>query len=136
MLSEYFAECGWLENAHKKLMVYDGWGPFMAYQAVVDMRFTEILRDAEDVTTWAAAGPGTLRGLNRLLGRPIKQAMGQTEARDHIVDLWPQLVEETRVKMDLSDVPNVLCETDKYLRTINGEGTPKVKYVPSKEPMP
>ena len=43
----------------------------MAYQAVVDMRFTALLADAPDVATWAAAGPGTMRGLNRLHGRPV-----------------------------------------------------------------
>lgn len=136
VLTEFFNECGWLEQAHKKLMTYDGWGPFLAYQAVVDMRFTPLLDNAGDITSWAAAGPGTLRGLNRLLGRPIKQSMSQAEARDHIVDLWPQLMNETGVTMDLTDVPNVLCETDKYLRAINGEGTPKQIYKPSKEPMP
>jgi hypothetical protein len=36
---------------------------------------------------------------------------------------------ETGVPMDFSDVPNILCETDKYLRVKNGEGKPRALYV-------
>jgi hypothetical protein len=36
---------------------------------------------------------------------------------------------ETGVDMDFSDVPNILCETDKYLRVKNGEGKPRALYV-------
>jgi hypothetical protein len=31
-----------------------------------------------------------------------------------------------------SDVPNILCETDKYLRVKNGEGKPRALYVPGR----
>jgi hypothetical protein len=37
--------------------------------------------------------------------------------------------DHTRVEMDFSDVPNILCETDKYLRVKNGEGKPRALYV-------
>ena len=30
--------------------------------------------------------------------------------------------------MDFSDVPNILCETDKYLRAKLSEGKPKASY--------
>jgi hypothetical protein len=36
---------------------------------------------------------------------------------------------ETGVDMDFSDVPNILCETDKYLRVQRGEGKPRALYV-------
>ena len=31
--------------------------------------------------------------------------------------------------MDFSDVPNILCETDKYQRVALGEGKPRALYV-------
>ena len=53
-------------------MKTDGLGTFLAYQALVDATYTPLLGDAPDVNTWCAAGPGTLAGLNRLHGRPVK----------------------------------------------------------------
>lgn len=35
---------------------------------------------------------------------------------------------ETGVVMDFSDVPNILCETDKYLRVQLGQGRPRTRY--------
>lgn len=106
-----------------------GWGPFMAYQAVVDMRFTPLLSGAGDVATWAAAGPGTLRGLNRVHGRPVGAPLSQGRALEEMLALYTVAERETGVAMDFSDVPNALCETDKYLRTVLGEGRPRARYV-------
>lgn len=47
-------------------------------------------------------------------------------------ELWSKLMNDSGVEMDFSDVPNVLCETDKYLRVKNGEGTPRARYVPGR----
>jgi hypothetical protein len=119
-----------LRDTHAALTKYQGWGAFMAYQVVVDLRFTRYLRDAEDVTKWAAAGPGTIRGLNRLAGRPVDKALEQWKALQEMRALFEVLPSETGVAMDLSDIPNVLCETDKYLRVLNGEGAPRAVYRP------
>lgn len=121
-----------MEEVHAKLRQYDGWGPFLAYQAVVDMRFTPLLKDAEDRDRWAAAGPGTIRGLNRLAGRRLDLALDQGRALQELRKLWPILQERSGVNMDFSDVPNVMCETDKYLRAKNGEGKPRALYVPGR----
>lgn len=118
-----------LQGAHAWLMQFKGWGPFMAYQTVVDMRFTKILRDAPDRLTWAAAGPGTIRGLNRLHGRPLKQALSQKQALAEMAIIYSSIQQITGVEMDFSDVPNALCETDKYLRVKQGEGKPRALYV-------
>lgn len=116
-------------TSHKIRTLATGWGPFMAYQAVVDMRFTPLLSGAVDVRTWCAAGPGTLRGLNRVHGRPVSAPLSQGRALDEIVALYAVVERETSVAVDLSDVPNVLCETDKYLRTALGQGRPRARYV-------
>jgi hypothetical protein len=121
-----------MRDVHQKLMQFDGWGPFMAYQAVVDMRFTPLLAGAVDIDTWAAAGPGTIRGLNRLHGRPTDFALPQSRAMEEIRTIFALTEEKTGVAIDLSDVPNMLCETDKYLRVMLGEGKPRALYVPGR----
>lgn len=127
-----------MKRFHSMLMGYPGWGPFLAYQAIVDMRFTDIFKDAIDATSWCAAGPGTIRGLNRVYGRPVDQDLTrmkkpavQLRAMNELRIMWPILVKESGVEMDLSDVPNVMCETDKYLRVKNGEGFPRNRYRPN-----
>ena len=111
---------------------YIGWGPFMAYQVVVDMRHTRLLRDAPDINTWAALGPGSRRGLNRLAGRPVDFAISQQQGLEEMRQIWEE--QDARrapwvPPIDLSDIQNALCEVDKYLRVKNGEGKPRAKYV-------
>jgi hypothetical protein len=105
----------------------------MTYQAVVDMRSTPLLRDAPDVQTWCAAGPGTIRGLNRLAGRPLNYRLDQHVAIRELVGLYGRIEPETGVPVDLSDVPNICCDLDKYLHAKNGEGKPKARYVRGRE---
>jgi hypothetical protein len=121
-----------MRDVHQDLMRFDGWGPFMAYQAIVDMRFTRLLDGASDVESWAAAGPGTIRGLNRLHGRPTDFSLPQDRALDEIRSIFAMTELETGVAIDFSDVPNMLCETDKYLRVKLGEGKPRALYVPGR----
>lgn len=121
-----------LQQTHEWLMRSKGWGQFMAYQAVVDMRFTKLLCDAEDVATWAAAGPGTIRGLNRLHGRDLHYSLSQGQALSEMRAIYKVVQQETGAAMDFSDVPNILCETDKYLRVKLGEGKPRALYVPGR----
>lgn len=128
-LSRLFRMRPTMQQVHKNLTQFKGWGPFMAYQAIVDMRFTQLLCNANDRDTWAAAGPGTIRGLNRINGRPFKQALSQTQACDEMRVIYRDVQRITGVAMDFSDVPNVLCETDKMIRTQLGEGTPRSLYV-------
>lgn len=117
-----------LAETHARITRSSGGGDFLAYQAVVDMRFTRLLENAEDVASWAAAGPGTLRGLNRLHGRDKDAALSQGQALSEMRAIYKVVQQETGVAMDFSDVPNILCETDKYLREKNGEGHPRALY--------
>jgi len=117
-----------LAAKHAWLMGHRGWGPFMAFQAVVDMCFTPILSSAEDWGKWAAAGPGTLRGLNRLNERNPKVPLSQERALNELKALEALLRKETDVNFDWTDVPNICCEVDKMLRIKNGEGRPRNLY--------
>jgi len=121
-----------LESTHARIARTPGWGNFLAYQAVVDMRFTALLAEATDVASWAAAGPGTIRGLNRLHGRPLDMELRQPWARQEMREIYKLAEQETNIAMDFSDVPNVLCETDKYLRVKLGQGKPRARYVPGR----
>ncbi len=116
-----------LQGTHEKIARSHGWGNFMTYQAVVDMRFTGLLDTAEDRHPWAAAGPGTIRGLNRIHSRPVDASLTQRAALLEMRELHAE--NPTGVAMDFSDVPNILCETDKYLRVAYGEGKPRARYV-------
>lgn len=46
-------------------------GKFMAYELVCDLRFTHLLDEAPDTLSWGHAGPGAMRGINRLYNRPM-----------------------------------------------------------------
>lgn len=114
---------------------YVGWGAFMAYQVVVDMRHTRYLRDAPDINTWAALGPGSRRGLNRLAGRPLGYNLSQEEGLAEMLELHAQQDAHRAPwvpRIDLSDIQNCLCETDKLLRARSGEGKPRATYVPGR----
>lgn len=118
-----------LQRTHQLITQSNGWGHFMAYQAVVDMRFTKLLCNASDTQTWAAAGPGTIRGLNRLYGRKTTASLSQAQALAEMRTIYSTIQQDTGVAMDFSDMPNALCETDKYLRVKLGEGRPRALYV-------
>jgi hypothetical protein len=121
-----------IQAMHSWLTTFKGFGTFYAYQSCVDMRFTPILRNASDVRTWAAAGPGSIRGLHRLYGRDYKKALSQQQALTEMRLIYDVVQGATGVEMDFSDVPNILCETDKYMRLMNGEGEPRAKFVPGR----
>ncbi len=122
-----------LQGTHKRIRQSLGWGEFLAYQAVVDMRFSErLLASAPDRDRWAAAGPGTLRGLHRLHGRPLTAVISQEQALDEMRAIYARAERETGVAMDFSDVPNILCETDKHLRVFLHQGKPRARYVPGR----
>jgi hypothetical protein len=118
-----------IADLHAWLTKFNGWGNFMAYQACVDMRFTRILYGASDIQRWAAAGPGTIRGLNRIYNRDVKCSISQEQARAEMRSIYIIVQDATNVALDFSDVPNILCEMDKYLRVLNGEGKPRALYV-------
>ena len=48
-------------------------GGFMAGQVIADLKFVGPLKSASDWATFAVSGPGSRRGLNCVLGRPVKE---------------------------------------------------------------
>lgn len=105
------------------------WGSFMAGQVVADLTYTPLLGKAHDLYTWAPQGPGSKRGFNRLLGRPLKAKVPDEDWARYLPEWRRMLVEELGLpQMTLHDVQNCLCEVDKYLRAQSGEGRPRSVY--------
>jgi hypothetical protein len=136
-VKEQFQRQPTLQEVHTWLMQFTGWGPFMAYEVVTDLRHTRYLRNAPDIMTWANAGPGAKRGLNRIYCRPVNQPLSQDKANaemQYLLFLSQQKghIESHVPALEMRDIEHSLCEMDKYLRVKNGEGTPRAKYVPGR----
>lgn len=114
-----------LEATFNYLQLHKHIGPFMAYQMVLDMMYTKVLRDADDRYGWACVGPGAKRGLMRLQ-MPYGYRTG--------VKSMLELTQEARTALgnfppvDIHDIEFSLCELDKYMRVKAGEGKPRSKY--------
>jgi len=97
-----------------------GWGEFTAYEVVTDLRHTRYLCNAPDIQTWANAGPGAKRGLNRIYGRELNAKLTQVQALDEMREILFWLKRERNPsilpQLEIRDVEHSLCEFDKYER--------------------
>jgi hypothetical protein len=127
-----------LAEWHGRLVQRDGLGSFMAAQIVADMKYVEPLRRANDWMTFAASGPGSKRGLNRVLGRPLQTSWDEhgwrVKLRELHEDIKPKLEGVGLGDLHAQDLQNCLCEFDKYLRAKLGEGHPKTRFTPHASP--
>lgn len=110
-----------------------GLGNFIANQIVTDLKYGPFSQ-ALDWKTFVMAGPGTKRGLNRILGRDKDAGMAQGAAERHLGDIR-QLLKGTPLKVvpfayfdDMNNLSNCFCEFDKYRRAVTLEGKPKQRY--------
>lgn len=125
-----------LERAWEKLIQVDLLGPFLAYEIVTDLRHTAVLRDAKDINTWANAGPGAMRGLNRLYGRDLKYRARKHPWIEEMCRLHDQSKREwpkAWPALELREIEHSLCEFDKYERVRLGQGRPRSKFHGGKE---
>lgn len=123
---------GLLEECHDRLMGYDGLGSFIAAQVIADLKYEEPLKNAADWWTFAASGPGSRRGLNRVMNAEVNKSWTELGWRFHLGELLKDVNDEFfkrgGPKLHAQDLQNCLCEFDKYERTRLGEGTPKQIY--------
>ena len=132
-----------LESAWNWFRDYPYMGPFMSYEVVTDLRHTYLLEDATDIDKWANAGPGAMRGLNRLTGRPLKFTSTRHPWQDEMFDLL--CLADARLdrnyvfpyhiplKFEMREIEGGLCEFDKYSRILKGEGRTRSIYKYNKE---
>lgn len=106
-----------LENTSKVLATHHGWAGFTSAQAIADIKYTTQLESAIDWWDWAAPGPGSIRGLNIIMGRETETKLPASEwlaevntLRKKINDAWPH------EPLHAQDMQNCLCEYFKYKR--------------------
>ena len=126
-------KCSTMRDTWARLTRFDGLGSFLAGQIVADLAHQGVGMGWPDRATWAPAGPGSTRGINRLLGRPKKRAVPQAEFEELLPELAKILrprVSELWRDRDLvaMDIQNCLCEYDKYRRLALGEGRVRARY--------
>ena len=120
-----------LEKTWAELLPYAGFSGFMAYEVVTDLRHSKYLENAEDIMTWANAGPGAKRGLNRIHGRSLEQNIKPsqlTEEMLELLDLASVYAVSHLPTLEMREIEHCLCEYDKYERVRLGEGRPRAKY--------
>lgn len=127
---------GTLDMLHTDLTGFQGMGSFTAAQVVADVKYTPAYRAAEDWHTFAASGPGSRRGLNRVVGNAPdvpwpEQAWRRelTVLRTEVLKKLPKYLKDLHAQ----DIQNCLCEFDKYERARTGEGRPKQLYTPANQ---
>lgn len=120
-----------MQHVHGLLHEQYGFGSFMAGQVVADMRWA-ISGGWTDRGYWAPMGPGSKRGMNRLLGRGVNDPLSQEEFLENlqqmIGDCCNVLPASITDRLEAIDWQSCLCEQDKFCRAIFDEGTPKQKY--------
>jgi len=134
-LAQTAADTQSLEEVHKALGAYKGWGGggFMSYEVVTDLNYTPVLDRAKDKYNWANAGPGAKRGLNRIHDRPLTKALSAYQSNREMQDLHEDSHRYLgdhipNLAVDMRCIEHSLCEWDKYERVRLGQGTPRSKY--------
>ena len=142
---EYALETGnsSLKDTWILLKDYPYMGPFMAYEVVTDLRHTYLLEKAHDITKWANAGPGAMRGLNRLTGRDLKFCKRSHPWNEEMQELWELATTERLLGsifgggssggFEMREVEGGLCEFDKYSRIFKGQGRTRGVFKHNKE---
>ena len=122
-----------LEEAWKFLMQYPYIGPFVSYEMVTDLRHTYLLENATDICSWGNPGPGAMRGLNRLTGRPLEFCKRSWDWHSEMLDLYDWCsqkldLSKLNYEFEMREVEGGLCEFDKYSRILKGQGRTRSVY--------
>lgn len=131
-----------MENVFSILKSYPLIGDFMAYQLATDINYSNVTNFSED--SFTVAGPGAKRGIQKCF-----ENINGYNYEDIIKHMYLIQDEEFKRlglefkylgarKLQLIDIQNIFCETDKYLRAkrpdlISNRVKIKKKYIPKKE---
>jgi hypothetical protein len=117
---------------HERLIQQRDLGSFMSGQIIADLKYAKPYLGARDWHTFAVSGPGSRRGLNRVIGWSVGNPWKEAEWYKRIIELKAEVDPVIkRMKMQTlhaQDLQNCLCEFDKYERVRLGEGRPKSTY--------
>jgi hypothetical protein len=114
----------------QRLIEQNGFKGFMAGQVTCDVKYAEgsHLRHAEDWWSFAVSGPGSRRGLNRVVGRGLREPWREHVWHEVLMRLHERTPEVLGEPLHAQDLQNCLCEFDKYERVRLGEGRPRSRY--------
>ena len=145
-LADVASQTNSLQKLHEAMASYKGWGGggFMSYEVVSDLNYTSVLPRPKDRFTWANAGPGAIRGLNRIGERPLNKAISQEQANKEMQFLlsYGKGVKQSfgynvpSSEVDMRTIEHSLCEWDKYERVRLGEGRPRSLFKQSSSRLP
>ena len=126
----FLDKCPWdsLQKMNAWLEGYPFLGPFLAYELATDFRHTFVGFRAFDILTWANAGPGAMRGLNRIYGRELTYTSKKHDWCAEMRDLLTIAVIQQSLDFELREIEHSLCEFDKYERVRLKQGAPRSKY--------
>lgn len=126
-MAPYFTS---LQSAWTEMKTIPYLGPFMAYEAVSDLRWTDVLAHAPDIDLWANAGPGCTRGLSRVVfGEKGHLHRGSTTDQRQMNSIMLELLDMSRddrfwpttwKAWEMREVEHWACEFDKYRRALDG----------------
>lgn len=124
-----------LDQAQELFMAQQGMASFMAAQVLADLKYLDPRR-WPDFHTFAASGPGSKRGLNRVCYRELTAPWRESDFREQLLVLRKKVNDVLMRQygwtepLTAQDLQNCLCEFDKYERARLGEGAPKQIYKP------
>lgn len=126
--------------AFEAIKEIQGFADFLAYQIFVDLTYIEEFPFSEN--EFVVAGPGCKKGLNKLFDD--YNGLTHEEALFWLADNIDEIFNEVhppfwagRLFVDLPQedrffsvmcLENCMCEFCKYIRTVEGNGRPRVKY--------
>lgn len=130
------------EACMKALLEVPRLGNFLAYQVVVDLTWTHVLRDAADMNTFTVLGPGAARGLSWIFYDEPEgyYNYGSRSHQERMLDATRELHAAQSEHWDerryggsirLSDIENGLCEYAKWRAGHTG-ARQKRRYQPRK----
>lgn len=114
-----------LAGVYELLRPYPGLGPFLTFQYVIDLNYSNLLDFSE--SDFVVAGPGALDGIAKCFedtgGKPAEEIIA------HMAEIQDQEFEARGIdfkglfgrKLQLIDCQNIFCEISKYARVAHPE---------------
>ena len=136
-----------LRAVYERLLAYPGFGPFLAFQAAIDLNYSDLLDFDEN--DFVVAGPGAHDGIAKCFsdvnGRSAESIIAwMVEHQDReFTRLGLRFLALPGRKLHLIDCQNLFCEISKYARVAHPKvagtsGRLRIKqlYRPSTDPIP
>jgi alpha-glutamyl/putrescinyl thymine pyrophosphorylase clade 1 len=120
---EKLAQCKSMADAYGMLLALPGIGPFLAYQFVTDLNYSEFLKFSE--LEFVVPGPGARDGLRKCFTSLGDYSEADTirwiRERQHVEFERRGLIFESLWgrPLQLVDCQNLFCEVDKYARVVH-----------------